>query len=352
MNIVFRVDSSNQIGAGHLMRCITLALKLKQHGCNVKFICADLIGNLISLINFPVLKLSKDKNFQSNDFYLKLLGSTQEQDAKQSIKIIPKNIDLLVIDHYALDAIWHQKLRPFAHKIMVIDDLANKQFDCDLLLNQNLGIQRNKYKKKAPESCKLLLGCDYALLREEFLQLRKKAIAKRKNTKNIKNILISMGGSDIKNATYRILRQLSDEYNIVVVLGKESPHNDVIINYAKSKNIKVIVSAHNMAELMFNADLSIGASGSTNWERLFLGLPSLVFTVAENQQEFAKKLDDLRLIRLLGDASDKKSIVKISKNLLAINDLNDWSDRCFKSCKSDGASKIVEIVLGDQVLKE
>ena len=258
---------------------------------------------------------------------------------------------MLVIDNYALDTIWHQKLRPFADKIMVIDDLANKQFDCDLLLNQNLGIQRNKYKNKVPESCKLLLGCDYALLREEFLELRKKALTKRKNTKNIKNILISMGGSDIKNVTYSILRQLSDEYNIVVVLGKESPHNDVIINYAKSKNIKVIVSAYNMAELMFNADLSIGASGSTNWERLFLGLPSLVFTVAENQKEFAKNLDNLGLIRLLGDASDKKSIDKINKNLLSINDLSDWSQRCFNSCNCDGASKIVEIVIGDQVSK-
>ena len=99
-----------------------------------------------------------------------------------------------------------------------------------------------------------------------------------------------MGGSDVKNVTYNILQQLGGEYNVVVVLGKESPHNDVIINYAKDKNIEVIVSANNMAELMLNADLSIGASGSTNWERLCLGLPSLIFTVAENQIKFSKIL--------------------------------------------------------------
>ena len=262
MNIVFRVDSSAQIGAGHVMRCITLANELKQKGYSVVFICGDLIGNLISIIKFPVFRLPKNINFHSDNLYLNSLGSSQEQDAKQSIKVIPKNIDLIVIDNYALDDIWHQKLRKFSQKIMVIDDLADKKFDCDILLNQNLGVQKNNYKNKVSESCKLLLGCDYALLRKEFSELREKAFIKRKNTKTIKNILISMGGSDVKNITYEILQHLGDEYNIVVVLGKESPHNNLIINYAENKNIEVIVNANNMAELMLNADLSIGASGS------------------------------------------------------------------------------------------
>ena len=232
---------------------------------------------------------------------------------------------------------------------MVIDDLANKQFDCDILLNQNLGIQRKIYISKVSESCKLLLGCDYALLRPEFLELRKEALKKRKNTKKIKNILISMGGSDVKNVTYNILQQLGGEYNVVVVLGKESPHNDVIINYAKDKNIEVIVSANNMAELMLNADLSIGASGSTNWERLCLGLPSLIFTVAENQIKFSKILDKLGLIRLLGDVGEKKSIDKINENILLINDLSDWSERCFNSCSCGGVLKVVEVISSDLV---
>lgn len=344
MNIVFRVDSSTQIGAGHLMRCLTLANELKNRGFSVEFICGDLFGNLISEINFPVFKLSKNSNFKSSNSYLKSLGSTQENDAIQTIKVITKNTDLLVVDNYALDNIWHQKLRPYAKKIMVIDDLADKKFDCDILLNQNLGIERKNYKNKIPVSCQLLLGCDYALLRREFSEFRKKAFKKRKNTKKIKNLLISLGGSDVENITYQILQQLGNEYNIVVVLGKESPHNNLIINYAKNKNIKVIVNAHNMAELMFNADLSIGASGSTNWERLCLGLPSLVLTIAENQKVFSKNLDKLGLIRLIGDSSNKNSLRKINQIISSITNLSDWSEKCFNSCNGDGVNKVVNVI--------
>ena len=352
MNIVFRVDSSAQIGAGHVMRCITLANELKQKGYSVVFICGDLIGNLISIIKFPVFRLPKNINFHSDNLYLNSLGSSQEQDAKQSIKVIPKNIDLIVIDNYALDDIWHQKLRKFSQKIMVIDDLADKKFDCDILLNQNLGVQKNNYKNKVSESCKLLLGCDYALLRKEFSELREKAFIKRKNTKTIKNILISMGGSDVKNITYEILQHLGDEYNIVVVLGKESPHNNLIINYAENKNIEVIVNANNMAELMLNADLSIGASGSSNWERLCLGLPSLVLTIAENQKVFSKNLDKLGLIRLIGDYSDKNSICRINEKISLITDLSNWSNRCFNSCNGEGVIKVAEVVHTSLMIKD
>lgn len=352
MNIIFRVDSSTQTGAGHLMRCLTLANELKKKSFSIAFICGDLLGNLISEINFPVYILSKDIDFKSSNLYLNSLGSTQEYDADQSIKVLPKNLDLLVVDNYALDNIWHQKLRPFTNKLMVIDDLADKQFDCDILLNQNLGIKSINYKNKVADYCKLLLGSDYALLRREFSEFRKKAIKKRRNIKKIKNLLISMGGSDIENITYEILQQLGDDYNIVVVLGKESPHNNEILKYAKNKNIKVIVNANNMAELMLNADLSIGASGSTNWERLCLGLPSLVYTVAENQKIFSKNLDKLGLIRLVGDSSNKNSIRKINQEISSITNLSDWSDRCFNSFNGNGVYKVVDIIQSSLVSKD
>jgi UDP-2,4-diacetamido-2,4,6-trideoxy-beta-L-altropyranose hydrolase len=302
MKVVFRVDASLEMGTGHVMRCLTLANELKQQNHEIVFICRELTGNLILLIKYPVLVLPKNDNFQSDGLYLNWLGATQEQDAEQTIKVIPKNTDLLIVDSYALDEIWHKKLIPYTKKIMVIDDLADRQFDCDVLLNQNLGTQIKDYKDKVPNVCELLLGCDYALLRPEFPNLRENALIKRKNTKVIKNILISMGGSDITNKTYDILQEVSDDLNIVVILGGISPHNKMIKNYAKSKkNVKVIVDADNISRLMFDADLAIGAGGSTSWERCCLGLPTLLYVLAENQRKIAGNLEELGAVKIVNN---------------------------------------------------
>jgi UDP-2,4-diacetamido-2,4,6-trideoxy-beta-L-altropyranose hydrolase len=288
------------MGTGHVMRCLTLANELKQQNHEIVFICRELTGNLILLIKYPVLVLPKNDNFQSDGLYLNWLGATQEQDAEQTIKVIPKNTDLLIVDSYASDEIWHKQLIPYTKKIMVIDDLADRQFNCDVLLNQNLGTQIEDYKDKVPDDCELLLGCDYALLRPEFPNLREKALIKRKNTKVIKNILISMGGSDITNKTYDILQEVSDDLNIVVILGGISPHNKMIKNYAKSKkNVKVVVDADNISRLMFDADLAIGAGGSTSWERCCLGLPTLLYVLAENQRKIAGNLEELGAVKIV-----------------------------------------------------
>ena len=300
MKVIFRVDASLEMGIGHVMRCLTLANELKQQNHEIIFICRELTGNHILLIKYPVLVLPKNDNFQSDGLYLNWLGVTQEQDAEQTIKVIPKNIDLLIVDSYALDEIWHKQLKPYTKKIMVIDDLADRQFNCDVLLNQNLGTQIEDYKDKVTDDCELLLGCDYALLRPEFPNLREKALIKRKNTKVIKNILISMGGSDITNKTYDILQEVSDDLNIVVILGGISPHNKMIKNYAKSKkNVKVIVDADNISRLMFDADLAIGAGGSTSWERCCLGLPTLLYVLAENQRKIAGNLEELGAVKIV-----------------------------------------------------
>ena len=111
MNIVFRVDSSSQMGTGHLMRCLTLADKLKQRGHDIFFVCRDLEGNLISLIKYPKYILSKNNNFNSDDLYLNWLGATQEQDASQTTNVISKDTDVLIVDSYALDETWHKQLR-------------------------------------------------------------------------------------------------------------------------------------------------------------------------------------------------------------------------------------------------
>jgi len=336
MRIVFRVDASLKMGTGHVMRCLTIANEFKLQSHEIFFICRELPGNLIPLIKFPVLVLPNNEAFQADDLYLNWLGASQEQDFEHTIKVIPKNIDLLIVDNYALDEIWHKQLRLYTRKIMVIDDLADRQFDCDVLLNQNLGAQLGDYKDKVPNDCELLLGCNYALLRPEFPNLRERALIKRKNTKEIKNILISMGGSDIKNKTHDILREVSNDLNIVVVLGSSSPHNKMIKEYAKNKkNVKVVVDADNISGLMFDADLAIGAGGSTSWERCCLGLPTLLYVLAENQRKIAENLEELDAVKIVDNLGvDLQNI---------INDFSFWqtmSERAQTVCDGVGVKRI------------
>ena len=322
LNIVFRVDSSIQIGLGHLMRCVALADELKREGCTVTFLCRALEGNLIESVEHKVIVLEKNDDFQSDDLYLNWLGATQGRDAEQTIKVMPKMTDLLVVDSYALGQYWHQKLRAHTKKILVIDDLADRQFDCDILLNQNLGVEEKVYEGRVPRDCKLLLGCNYALLRPEFSETRTKALEKRRYNTEIENILVSLGGSDIDNVTYDILQQLDSKFNIVVVLGKTSPNIKMIKAYAENKNIEVIVDANNMSELMLNADIAIGAGGSTSWERCCLGLPTLLCVLADNQRDAAERLEALGAVIIINNLkTDLQLIIENSdyQNIMSNN---------------------------------
>jgi len=341
MNVVFRVDSSSQMGVGHLMRCLTLADKLEKQNHNVTFICRELKGNLIKLIKHKVLILPVYKAFKLDNSYLSWLGATQEQDARQTIQVIHNNTDLLIIDNYALGKVWHKLLSSYVKKIMVIDDLADREFYCDILLNQNIGVKQEDYQGKVPNYCELLLGCDYALLRSEFTKLRVQALEKRKNTKRVKNILVSMGGSDKNNITYDILQQIDDSFNIVVVLGKSSQYIEMIEDYVKYKDIKVVVGADNMAELMVKADLAIGAGGATSWERCCLGLPTLLCVLSENQKTVAENLSKLGVVLIVDNLKDNIQTI--------VNNFNLWKSMSIKSkniCDGLGAEKTSRYLSG------
>ena len=298
MKTIIRTDASHIIGTGHVMRCLTLAQTLQNKGAEVQFICRKHKGNLIDKIcstGFHTfgLELTDEKEVDNKLAYTSCLGATQQKDVDECINILKdKKTDWLIVDHYSLDEYWQKSLKPYYKKLMVIDDLADRQFDCDILLNQNLGSTKEQYKNRVPKSCELLLGCEYALLRPEFSKLRGQALEKRKKTKEIKNILISMGGGENK-IIYDILKQLDSRFNVVVVLGKNFLFNKKVQSYVDGKNIKIIMETDNMAKLMLDADLAIGAGGSTSWERCCLGLPTIVFMIADNQREVVKNLEQL-----------------------------------------------------------
>lgn len=313
MRIFFRVDSSTQMGTGHLMRCLTLAHELKGAGVEISFICRDLPGNLCSLIakkNYELFLLPKIEDLRGLDrkenIYSAWLGADWQLDAKQSIQILRKEkqgVDWLVVDHYALDVKWEKEMRSYVKKIMVIDDLADRFHDCDLLLDQNLCQNMNvRYQNLVPQQCQLFLGPQYALLRSEFTQMKKKL---RKRDGFIKRILIFFGGSDLTNETTKalkaVLRLRKDNIQIDVVVGKSNPYKEQIKNFCSDhSNINYYCQISNMAQLMNDADLAIGAGGSTTWERCYLGLPAIILVIAENQLEITAAVAKTGAIHNLG----------------------------------------------------
>lgn len=293
MKIAIRVDASSQIGIGHFMRCLTLAEALKQRGANVRFISRHLPEHLRDMLNakgheFAPLNSISSEEIADATSHAHWLQASQAQDAADTRRALSDQTwDWLVVDHYALDARWETVLRNAARSILVIDDIADRRHDCDVLLDQNFYTDmESRYTGKVPQHCQLLLGPRYALLRDEFLQLREQA---RPRTGPVKRVLVFFGGVDAGNYTAQAIEALagigSSDLLVDVVIGAQHPHREQIETACAEQGFVCHVQTSRMAELMAAADLAIGAGGSAIWERCCLGLPALTLCVAENQRK-------------------------------------------------------------------
>lgn len=309
MNVVIRTDASLEIGTGHVMRCITLAKQLEREGANITFICRNFPGNSISYLQsqgFHVHALTLHEN-QNHWQWMRENWKQDAEETKLTITNLNKKIGLLIVDHYGLDAKWESKLRSDVNHIMVIDDLADRSHDCDLLLDQNYYLNMQiRYKGLVSDSCVQLLGPNYALLRDEFLSLDPQKINR---DRNVKNILVFFGGTDPTGETIKTLQAIqrlnfSDvEFNVVV--GVTNPRKGQIEKMCKSiPDVTFNCQVNNMAELMVKADLAIGAGGTTSWERCFLGLPSITIIVADNQKELSKAVAEKGAMYCLGTSTE------------------------------------------------
>jgi UDP-2,4-diacetamido-2,4,6-trideoxy-beta-L-altropyranose hydrolase len=301
LNIFFRVDSSIDIGSGHVMRCLALAIALREVGGNCQFLCMNVNGDLNDLIRqngFLVHDLAMLQKFpslgegQSND---QRIAPLWRLDAENSLKYLI-NVDWLIIDHYSIDYKWERHVKSSVKKIMVIDDLANRTHDCDLILDQNMSRTNSDYMELVPKRSKILTGSAYVMLRQEFIR-QKQFITVGDSSSRIKKMLISMGGADSANITGMILKSLNDcpldeDLQITVVIGVASPWKSEIRNQALNMAWKtsVLVGVENMAQIIGEVDLAIGAAGSSAWERCFMGLPSITLVLAENQRVVAEAL--------------------------------------------------------------
>ncbi|MFA5824699.1 MAG: UDP-2,4-diacetamido-2,4,6-trideoxy-beta-L-altropyranose hydrolase [Gallionellaceae bacterium] len=293
LKVLFRTDATSAIGTGHFMRCLTLAEELKQRGAHICFVSRELPAHLRDMlaakeIEFAALDREATDEQAGVLAHSHWLGISQIQDAQATIRALEGRLwDWLVVDHYALDADWESALRGMAKKIMVIDDIADREHDCDVLLDQNFyADMQTRYTGKVPLHCELLLGPCYALLRDEFRKLREQV---KPRTRVVNRILVFFGGVDADNYTGKAIEALSEidirGVDVDVVIGARHPCLEEIKAVCVQQGFICYVQTDRMAELMAAADLAIGAGGTATWERCCLGLPTLVFCTADNQQK-------------------------------------------------------------------
>ncbi|MND44476.1 UDP-2,4-diacetamido-2,4,6-trideoxy-beta-L-altropyranose hydrolase [compost metagenome] len=358
--IVFRTDASLEIGSGHVMRCLTLADALSEKGAECKFVCRAHFGHLADLIrarghhcHLLEVMSEQDNGDRSSPAHASWLGCHWTSDAAQTRRILAElRPAWLVVDHYALDANWECMLRNDVGRIMVIDDLADRPHDCDLLLDQNLGRQPDDYRKHTPPGCQLLIGPRYALLRPEFAALREYSL-KRRQLPVLKQVLITMGGVDKLNVTGRVLNALRcaplpDDCRILVVMGPKAPWLTQIEGLAATLHwpTEVLVSANNMAQLMASSDLAIGAAGSTSWERCCLGLPTLMMIIADNQRKVADYLMSAGAAECIQTENMEENIVNWFHSYISAPDIITTMTRCTTNITDGlGAWRVSDVII-------
>jgi UDP-2,4-diacetamido-2,4,6-trideoxy-beta-L-altropyranose hydrolase len=289
------------------MRCLVLARELARRGAKIDFISRELPAPLrerieregYGVVHLPAVagaRAPADK-----------LGVPALEDARATYAVLEQlRPRWLIVDHYGIDAGWEAMQRPVVESIIVIDDLADRAHNCDVLLDQNYNgpATAQRYDGLVPERCLRLLGPRYALLRPEY------AIMRRYVTRThgeIRRVLVSCGGADPSDETSKILRALSaPEFRhlaLDVVIGANHPQPRAVEELAASRPATTLFrDLPSLAGLMLRADLAIGAGGTSTWERLCLQLPSVAITIAANQEPATAALHDEQIIIWAGRA--------------------------------------------------
>ena len=314
MRVAVRADAAATIGSGHVMRCLTLADELASRGAEVVFVTREHPGHLIDIIRARghracVLPSHGPLGSEPGSW----LPAGPDEDARDTRSALADEapLDWLVVDHYALGAPWHEAVRSLAQRLLAIDDLADRPLAADLVLNQNYGTDTEAYAEHSPGAT-VLAGPAFALLGAQYRSARAqidsaqggRARAPRAGERT--NLLISLGGSDPGNATGAVLEALVPLLPVLdhvhVVVGRhQSDLATLRRRCGRHRNLALHVQTDRMAELLLRNDLAIGAGGSSTWERLCLGVPTITLPLADNQRPTARALHQAGLIELAPD---------------------------------------------------
>lgn len=355
MRFVFRTDASLKIGTGHVMRCLTLADALRQEGAECQFVCREHEGHLVKHIEsrgyrvHALPKPSANISFDPHIAHASWLGVDWSTDAQQTQQSLSgTKYDWLIVDHYALDHRWESAMRTVCKRLMVIDDLADRRRDCDLLLNQNYGSSAQHYVGLALVKSTQLHGPEFALLKPVYSQRRLKQSPR---SGKIEQVLIYFGGgTDPFNLTRMTLcafqAQELTNIELNIVIGSSYAHKEKLEAAAAARGrTRIYEKLPDLSALISSADLAVGAGGATTWERCCLGLPSLVSSIADNQRSACQALSADQLIIYLGNPNQVSCAqirTRILTHLKNPDFLHVVSQKCMRLVDGNGTMKVVQ----------
>lgn len=308
--VAIRVDGGARIGTGHVVRCLTVAGALRRRGASVVFVGHPLpteIRERIEHAGFehrPIPEGSCAPQATEAEWPLE----RQARDAERFLASANEAAEIVVVDHYGLAAPWEETVGRSAQRIIVIDDLANRDHMCDVLLDQNWSgpATHRRYEGLVPDTCQFLLGPRYALLQDRYATLRPTVVSRKRSPRQV---LVSFGGTDPTGESLKVLTALSDPelraLQIDLVVSDTMPVIESVRREGrKNSNVRLHSPLPTLADLLSRADLSVGAGGATTWERICLQVPSLVTSVAPNQIPVTRALHDAGAIKWMGNAED------------------------------------------------
>jgi len=342
--LIIRADASTEMGTGHFMRCLALSQAWKDAGGRVIFITA--------CSNESLLERLYDEGFV---VHLLERPYPDPQDWETTKQILDEYHGAwLVLDGYHFDSEYQRKVKEAGHRLLVIDDMAHlPHYYADMVLNQNLHAEDLHY------SCEpythLLLGTRYVLLRREFLAWRG---WKREIPEVAQRVLVTFGGGDPENHTLKVIQALQKVdvpgLEAAVVIGASNPHANVLqsaIGQSRTA-IRLVRNASNMPELMAWADVAVSSGGTTIWELMFMGVPTLAIILADNQRFAAEELDARGITKNLGAGRD----VSIHKMILGMNQLvkelqvrSRMSQQAREIVDSEGAERVIMYLSGNKI---
>lgn len=339
--IFFRADGNEIIGLGHIMRCLSIAQELKCAGEECVFIMADRNpAFIVKNAGFEVFVLNTDFRNMHNE--LKHLISFLKQ----------KNSLCIIVDSYYVTEEYLEVLRKFC-LVIYVDDLAVSAYPVDVLVNYNIYGEEIDYVKMYHDKNlvvpKLLLGPKYAPLRSIFKNLKKK-----QQSKIVKDILISTGGSDSNHLALKIAQYLVDcemnlNYKYHFLLG--AMNSDIVgLSEIKEKLpdfIEIHQNIKRMPQLMQNCDIAVSAAGSTLYELCACGIPTITYVLADNQILGAHTFAQKGIMLYVGDCRSNENFIEhimqaIEKLSRSYRLRKQMAKQAQKLVLGDGAEVLVE----------
>jgi UDP-2,4-diacetamido-2,4,6-trideoxy-beta-L-altropyranose hydrolase len=279
IDVLIRADASHAIGSGHVMRCIALAEALAERGDAVRFACRALDSGLHS-------------ELRGRGLAVDILDSSGD-DAEATMKSWVFAPDWAVVDHYALDAQWHRRLAALGVRIAVIDDLADRPLDCDLLVDQNaIEAIHARYSDVTPARCRRLLGPRYTLLRQEFRHVLAQRIARSREEQSAGEVILFLGGADADGLTSRLLERLDTAMlpgPLHVLVGSMNQQGAALSDWCSARGVRCSVGLRSVAELLVDARAAIVSCGMFAVELQAVEVPSLLLPLSDIQRTVAQR---------------------------------------------------------------